>query len=107
MHNHDCTGYRRIVLICLCGAGLFTLPQAFAGNVWVFLALRFGVGLFLGGIIPTTNAWIGRLFAREKHGAVFGLSYSAFFVGMFFGTVTSLVMAAFLKRPAPSQEAPA
>jgi DHA1 family multidrug resistance protein-like MFS transporter len=90
----DRVGYRRIVLICLCGAGLFTLPQAFAGNVWVFLALRFGVGLFLGGIIPTTNAWIGRLFAREKHGAVFGLSYSAFFVGMFFGPIFGGALAA-------------
>ncbi len=90
----DRIGYRRIVLICLCGAGLFTIPQAYAGNVWAFLALRFGVGLFLGGIIPTTNAWIGRLFPRERHGAVYGLSYSAFFVGMFIGPLFGGAVAA-------------
>ncbi len=90
----DRIGYRRTVVICLCGAGLFTIPQAFAGNVWVFLALRFGVGLFLGGIIPTTNAWIGRLFPRERHGAVYGLSYSAFFTGMFMGPLFGSTLAA-------------
>ncbi len=81
----DQIGYRRIVIICLIGAGAFTIPQAFVHNVWVFLALRFGVGVFLGGIVPTANAWIGRLFPAEKRGMVYGLSYSASFGGMFIG----------------------
>jgi DHA1 family multidrug resistance protein-like MFS transporter len=81
----DTLGYRRVLLICLCGAGLFTIPQAFTTNVWEFLALRFGVGLFLGGILPTANAWIGRLFPAERRGSVYGLSYSAAFMGMFLG----------------------
>ena len=63
-------------------------------NVWGFLALRFCVGLFLGGIIPTTNAWIGRLFAAERHGAVYGLSYSALFTGMFLGPLAGAALAA-------------
>lgn len=81
----DQIGYRRIVLICLVGTGAFTIPQAFVHNVWVFLALRFCVGLFLGGIVPTANAWIGRLFPVEQRGTVFGLSYSASFAGMAVG----------------------
>jgi MFS transporter, DHA1 family, multidrug resistance protein len=90
----DQIGYRRIVLISLVGAGAFTIPQAFTHNVWVFLALRFGVGLFLGGIIPTANAWIGRLFPAENRGMVYGLSYSASFGGMFIGPLFGGFLAA-------------
>jgi DHA1 family multidrug resistance protein-like MFS transporter len=90
----DTLGYRRVLLISLCGAALFTIPQAFVHNVWVFLALRFGVGLFLGGILPTTNAWIGRLFPAERRGMVYGLSYSASFAGMFCGPIGGGLIAA-------------
>jgi DHA1 family multidrug resistance protein-like MFS transporter len=90
----DQIGYRRIVLLCLVGAGVFTIPQAFVHNIWVFLALRFGVGVFLGGIVPTANAWIGRLFPAEKRGMVYGLSYSASFGGMFIGPLFGGFLAA-------------
>jgi MFS transporter, DHA1 family, multidrug resistance protein len=90
----DQIGYRRIVLICLAGAAAFTIPQAFVHNVWAFLALRFGVGLFFGGIIPTANAWIGRLFPAETRGMVYGLSYSASFTGMFLGPLMGGFLAA-------------
>ena len=90
----DVIGYRRVVLICLAGCALFTIPQAFTNNIWVFLALRFCVGLFLGGIIPTANAWIGRLFAPERRGMVYGFSYSASFVGMFIGPLGGGALAA-------------
>jgi MFS transporter, DHA1 family, multidrug resistance protein len=90
----DQIGYRRVVIICLAGAGLFTIPQAFTENIWVFLGLRFCVGLFLGGIIPTTNAWIGRLFPSERRGMVYGLSFSASFSGMFLGPLCGGFIAA-------------
>jgi len=90
----DQIGYRRIVLICMVGAAAFTIPQAFVHNIWAFLALRFGVGLFIGGIIPTANAWIGRLFPAEKRGMVYGLSYSASFSGMFCGPLFGGFLAA-------------
>lgn len=90
----DRLGYRRVVLISLLGAGLFTIPQAYVHNIWGFLALRFGVGLFLGGIIPTANAWIGRLFPAERRGMVYGLSSSASFFGLFLGPLYGGIVAA-------------
>jgi DHA1 family multidrug resistance protein-like MFS transporter len=77
----DTLGYRRVLLISLFGAALFSAPQAFAPNFWVFAAERFGVGLFIGGILPTANALIGRIAGPAQRGAVFGLTASATFFG--------------------------
>ena len=62
----DILGYRRVLVICLCGRGADSLPQAFADNYWVFVAERFGVGLFIGGILPTANALVGRMVPRRR-----------------------------------------
>ena len=40
----DEIGYRRVLLICLAGATLTSLPQAFVGSYWAFVVERFGVG---------------------------------------------------------------
>src|SRR6185312_9086183 len=49
-NRSDRIGYRRVLLICLAGAVLTTLPQAFTTNYWAFTAERFAVGLFIGGL---------------------------------------------------------
>src|SRR3984893_13058184 len=40
-NRSDVIGYRRVLLICLLGATLTTLPQAFTENYWTFTAERF------------------------------------------------------------------
>lgn len=90
----DKVGYRRILLISLIGAAIFTIPQGFVHNYGTFIGLRFGVGLFLGGILPTTNAWIGRLIPPEQRGAVYGMTGSAAFLGMAIGPMLAGVLAA-------------
>ncbi len=92
----DQIGYRRVLLICLAGAALTSLPQAFATNFWVFVAERFGVGCFIGGILPTANALVGRLVPREQRGTVYGLTASATFLGNSLGPVTGGAVAAVL-----------
>jgi DHA1 family multidrug resistance protein-like MFS transporter len=80
-NRSDRIGYRRVLLICLLGGTLMTLPQAFTDNYWVFTAERFGVGLFIGGLLPTANALVGRLVSRSDRGAVYGMTASAMFMG--------------------------
>ena len=90
----DELGYRRVLLISLFGAALFSAPQAFAGGYWTFVAERFGVGLFIGGILPTANALVGRLVPAGQRGMVFGLTASATFLGNSLGPLTGGVVAA-------------
>ncbi|WP_232463322.1 MFS transporter [Tumebacillus avium] len=81
----DKIGYRKVLTICMTGAALMYLPQALAPNVWVFIAARFGLGLFIGGIMPTANALVGRLAPKEHRGKVYGFSASAMLLGSFAG----------------------
>lgn len=90
----DRIGYRRVLLISLCGVAFFTIPQGLVNGVAIFIALRFGVGAFLGGVLPTANALIGRMFPTERRGQVFGITSSATFMGMFIGPLLGGAVAA-------------
>src|SRR5579862_7807234 len=93
-NRSDRIGYRRVLLICLLGGTLMTLPQAFTENYWVFTAERFGVGLFIGGLLPAANALVGRLVARSERGAIYGMTSSAMFMGNSLGPLLGGFIAA-------------
>jgi DHA1 family multidrug resistance protein-like MFS transporter len=93
-NRSDVIGYRRVLLICLLGATLTTLPQAFTHSYWAFTAQRFAVGLFIGGILPTANALVGRLVPRAERGTVYGITASAMFLGNSLGPLTGGAVAA-------------
>src|SRR5829696_1412884 len=93
-NRSDRIGYRRVLLICLLGGTLTTLPQAFTDNYWVFTGERFAVGLFIGGLLPTANALVGRLVPRESRGAVYGMTSSAMFLGNSLGPLIGGAIAA-------------
>jgi MFS transporter, DHA1 family, multidrug resistance protein len=93
-NRSDTLGYRRVLLICLLGATLTTLPQAFTESYWAFTAARFAVGLFIGGILPTANALVGSLVPRAERGTVYGITASAMFLGNSMGPLTGGAVAA-------------
>ena len=92
----DRIGYRLTLMISLAGATLFTLPQALPLGYAAFVVERFGLGLFVGGILPAANALVGRLAVASHRGFVFGLTASATFVGNSLGPFTGGVVAATL-----------
>jgi len=93
-NRSDQIGYRRVLLIALLGATLTTLPQAFTHNYWLFTAERFAVGLFIGGLLPTANALVGRLVPRAERGTVYGMTSSAMFLGNSLGPLFGGFLAA-------------
>lgn len=93
-NRSDVIGYRRVLLICLLGATLTSIPQIFVDNYWLFVAERFAVGLFIGGILPTANALIGRSVARENRGTIYGMTASATFLGNSLGPLSGGFIAA-------------
>jgi MFS transporter, DHA1 family, multidrug resistance protein len=93
-NKSDVIGYRRVLLIALLGATVTTLPQAFTDSYWVFTSLRFAVGLFIGGILPTANALVGRLVPRAQRGTVYGITSSAMFLGNSLGPLSGGAVAA-------------
>jgi DHA1 family multidrug resistance protein-like MFS transporter len=93
-NRSDIIGYRRVLMICLLGATLTSVPQIFVNSYWLFVAERFAVGLFIGGILPTANALIGRSVPRENRGTVYGMTASASFLGNSLGPLTGGFIAA-------------
>ncbi len=92
----DALGYRRVLLISLAGAALASAPQAFVPGYWSFVAARFGLGLFVGGILPTANALVGRLAPEGDRGTVYGVTASAMFLGQSLGPLSGGAIAATL-----------
>lgn len=96
----DRSGYRMILIVSLAGSALFTFPQIFVTNFWVFLALRFGLGIFLGATFPAANALIGRVFPREQRGRIYGIASSASYMGLATGPVLTGLVGAHFGLPA-------
>lgn len=90
----DAIGCRRVLLLSLAGAALFTAPQALPFGYWAFVVERFGLGLFVGGVLPAANALVGRLTAPGQRGMVYGMTSSAYFVGNTLGPLTGGAIAA-------------
>ncbi|XP_054747232.1 synaptic vesicle glycoprotein 2B [Anastrepha obliqua] len=76
----DTTGRRTVLLYSTVGATLFSTISMFIPNYWVYVFMRFVVGLFIAGPSSTTYAYLGE-FYTTRHCAVV-LNYASLFVGI-------------------------
>jgi DHA1 family multidrug resistance protein-like MFS transporter len=86
-------GYERTLNICLLGALITTLPQAFVQNAYQLLALRVLGGGFFGGTMPAVNALIAHRAEKGKQGSVYGLSSSINSTGAAVGPMIGATLA--------------
>lgn len=90
----DRIGERRLLIVVLGGAALFTLMQGFSATYLSFVTERFVAGLFLAGVIPLANALVAHRVAAEHRGRAFGLTGSATFLGAFLGPLSGGIITA-------------
>ena len=77
----DKIGYRRILRYSLTGAALFYLPQAFVTDAYQLLMLRAGVGIFIGGLLPTIHTIVQRSTGDQNRGGIYGIFQSGLLIG--------------------------
>lgn len=85
-----------VVAGSLLAAGLFTLPQVWAGGVAELWALRVLTSFFLGGIIPAANLAVRDAAPAGRRATAFGFASSAVSLGFSAGPVGAGLIASAL-----------
>jgi MFS transporter, DHA1 family, multidrug resistance protein len=96
----DKIGNKKVLLGSLIAMAVLYLPQAFANNPWVVIALRFTCGLFVGGLVPSVNSLLRKLSPVEIQGKIFGYNQMACAMGMVFGPLYGGIIASTFSIPA-------
>lgn len=81
----DRVGHWRIIIACLSVAALLLVPQAFVTRSWQLVALRFLMGLALGGLLPCIASVIRHNVPETIVGGALGYSVSAQYAGQVLG----------------------
>ena len=95
----DRFGEKFVLMVAIAGAALATAPQALAGSYMGFVVERFALGLFVGSIVPVTNALIGKMTPAADRGMTFGVTSSAYFLGNAVGPMSGGAVAAYAGLP--------
>lgn len=92
----DKVGAHRILTFALIGAALFLIPQAFVTSVWQLIVVRFLMGVFMGGLLPSVNALIRAYTPDGKESRAFGFNSSTLALGNMLGAVIGGFLAGFI-----------
>jgi MFS family permease len=81
----DRIGHRTVIIAGLLAAAALLIPQAFVTNGWQLIALRFLMGIALGGLLPCIATVIRHNVPDNAAGGVLGYSTSAQYIGQVAG----------------------
>jgi len=96
----DTIGHWKVVTGCLSAAALLLIPQAFVTSEWQLVALRFLMGLALGGLLPGITAIIRHAVPDNVAGQMLGYSTSCQYVGQVLGPLTGGYLGGHFGMPA-------
>ncbi|MNH99193.1 Tetracycline resistance protein, class B [compost metagenome] len=92
----DKVGAHRILTYALIGAAVFIIPQAFVTSVWQLIIVRFLMGVFMGGLLPSVNALIRSYTPDGKESRAFGFNSSMLALGNMLGAVIGGFLSGFI-----------
>ena len=92
----DRKGTQYVLFYSLLGAALFSVPQAFVHSIGALLAVRFLLGLCIGGLLPSVNSLIRRFAPAGQESTTFGYGNSALAMGNMIGPILGGVLAGFI-----------
>lgn len=81
----DRVGHWPVIVACLAAAALLLIPQAFVVSGWQLIALRFLMGLALGGLLPCIASVIRHNVPEAIAGGILGYSVSSQYTGQVVG----------------------
>lgn len=72
---------RKILIICCIGTGLFYLPPFWANSTVLLIIFIGMMGVFVGGLVTSSNSMVSLSVPYSKQGIAYGLSQSAMSLG--------------------------
>jgi MFS family permease len=81
----DRVGHWTVITTCLAVSAVLLIPQAFVVSGWQLIALRFLMGVALGGLLPCIASVIRHSVPETIAGGILGYSVSAQYVGQVVG----------------------
>lgn len=92
----DRIGQSKILMISLIGAGLLFIPQALVHNIWQLFTIRFILGMFMGGLLPSVNALIRKYTPDGMESRAYGFNSSFLSLGNMIGPVVGGFLSGFI-----------
>jgi DHA1 family multidrug resistance protein-like MFS transporter len=92
----DRFGSQKVLLFCLIASALIFIPQAMVTQVWQLVALRFLLGMFVGGLLPSVNSLLRKATPTHMTSRVFGFNNSFLALGSMLGPTIGGLLAGYV-----------